>query len=243
MATARERAYERIRARIFSGKYPPSFQLREEELGADLRMSRTPVRQAIRQLADQGLVTIRSNHRSYVSDVTESQFEQTFDLLAFLEGYSAGLAATHISDEDLRKLRRLVDEMGRLVASRPNNHREFLANNYEFHQTIHAASGNHTLHKLLGGIVEFPHSLYLKFGQINASHNPKSVVQHGQIVEALERRDPEFAAAQMRMHLESVRRSFRELWSQYEERNGHEAQAPGRSRRPNLRKGRTYAEA
>lgn len=219
MTTARERAYERIRAKIFSGKFRPGFQLKEEELAELLGVSRTPVRQAIRQLADQGLVTIRSNHRAYVADVTEAQFEELFDMLSFLESYSAGLAATRISAEDVDHLRKLCDDLERAVRERPRAYQEFLDINHAFHDGIHRASGNEQLYDLIGRIIEFPHNLYLKFGQINAEHNPASVVQHRNIVEALATGDRAFAELQMRAHTESVRRAFRQLWSDYDSRS------------------------
>ena len=96
-----------IRNAIFTGKFPPGYQLKEEELAQQLDVSRTPVRQAIRSLADQGLVEIRANRRSYVTDINEVQFEELFDLLSFLESYSAGLAAAKISDEAIARLKEL----------------------------------------------------------------------------------------------------------------------------------------
>ena len=57
MSTARERAYQKIRTRILDGTFPPGHQLKEEELAAEYHVSRTPIRQAIRQLADDGLIT------------------------------------------------------------------------------------------------------------------------------------------------------------------------------------------
>lgn len=218
MATAHERAYERIRARIFSGKFPPGFQLKEEELADLLGVSRTPIRQAIRQLADQGLVTIRSNHRAYVAEVTEAQFEELFDLLSFLESYSAGLAATRITPDEVKQLRDLCDKLERTVREAPKAYQEFLEINDAFHHCIHRASGNQQLYDLICRIIEFPHNLYLKFGQINGEHNPTSVIQHRAIADALARGDREFAALQMRAHAESVRRAFRQLWNDFDNR-------------------------
>lgn len=215
MATAHERAYERIRARIFSGKFPPGFQLKEEQLAELLDVSRTPIRQAIRQLADQGLVTIRSNHRAYVAEVTEAQFEELFDLLSFLEGYSAGLAATRITAEEIQQLRNLCDQLEHTVKERPRAFREFLDLNDAFHRGIHRAAGNEQLYDLISRIIEFPHNLYVKFGQINEEHNPTSVIQHRAILDALASGDRDFAALQMRIHTESVRRAFKQLWGDH----------------------------
>ncbi|MGA1370180.1 MAG: GntR family transcriptional regulator [Pseudomonadales bacterium] len=216
MKTAHERAYERIRARIFSGKLSAGSQLKEEELAALLGVSRTPIRQAIRQLADQGLVTIRSNHRAYVAEVTEAQFEVLFDLLVFLESYSAGLAATRITPDEVKHLRDLCDELDRTVQDSPQAHKAFLDINDAFHHYIHKIAGNQQVYDLICRIIEFPHNLYLKFGQINAEHNPTSVIQHRSIVDALARGDRGLAELQMRIHTESVRRAFRQLWTEFD---------------------------
>ena len=61
MTTANKLAFERIRNAIFAGKFPPGHQLKEQELAEQLQVSRTPIRQAIRSLADEGLVEIRAN--------------------------------------------------------------------------------------------------------------------------------------------------------------------------------------
>ena len=103
MPTAKQRAYEKIRKSIFSGTFPPGSHLREEELARVCKASRTPVRQAIRMLASEGLVTIGANKRCYVSNVDETHAEEIFDLLAFLEGYSAGLAAERIGKQMPRR--------------------------------------------------------------------------------------------------------------------------------------------
>ena len=225
MTTARERVYDKVRTRIFSGKYPPGFQLKEEILAEELSVSRTPVRMALHKLANEGLITVRSNHRTYVSDVNEAQFEEIFELIVFLESYSASLAAQRISTEDLARLRKLVDQMEKLVNEKPADHRAFLENNAQFHSLIHASHGNQKVKEVLDRVVNFPHNLYLKFGQINAAHNPKSVLQHRAIVDALASGDPEYAALQFRAHTESVRRAFRELWSQLDDKSAQIAVA------------------
>ena len=70
--------------------------------------------------------------------------------------------------------------------------------------------------ELLNRIIQFPHNLYLKFGQIPDWHNAKSVIEHQQIIEALESGDRPFAEIRMKAHTESVRTAFRELWSREE---------------------------
>jgi DNA-binding GntR family transcriptional regulator len=210
MTTAKQKAYERIRNAVFAGTFPPGFQLKEEELAHEFDVSRTPVREAIRSLADQGLVDIRSNRRAYVADLNEVQFEEVFDLLAFLESYSAGLASTNISKDAIAKLRELNAAMGETAA--PEDNRKFLELNAEFHNLIHEFSQSNKTQELLQRIIQLPHNLYLKFGQIPDWHNAKSVIEHEQIIDALESGEQSYAEICMRAHTESVRRAFRELW-------------------------------
>ena len=217
MPNANRRAYEKIKAGIFSGRYPLGHQLKEEDLALACGGSRTPVRQAIRRLADEGLVVIRPNKRSHVTEIDEAQFEQMFDLLSFLESYSAGLAALNMSAEDIELLKELNDQMGQLIATDPSANDQFLNLNAKFHHTIHRASGNGKLLEILEKVVNYPHNLFLKFGQINADHNPRSIDEHRDVVEAIEKGDKDYAALAMRVHTEAVRRSFRELWSRDKE--------------------------
>ncbi len=210
MATAKEIAYELIRNSIFSGKFQPGHQLKEEELAGLLNVSRTPVREALRQLADQGLIEIRANRRSYVADVTEAQFEELMDILSFLESYSAARAATRISKEELDELKQINAEIEKAVDDDPH----FLQLNSRFHRAIHRAAGSHKLYELIDRIIDFHHNLYFKFGQIPARHNPLSVTEHQNIIEALEDGDEEYAALMMKAHTESVRRAFRHYWSE-----------------------------
>lgn len=210
MATAHARAHERIRNAIFAGRLQPGQQLKEEELAAQLSVSRTPVRHAIRSLADRGLVEIRANRRSYVADVNEAQFEELFDLLAFLEPYSAGLAAQSVSAQTIARLRELNAAMAATEA--PADNRRFLKLNADFHNLIHEHAAGNKVHELLTRIIDFPHNLYLKFGQIPDWHNPKSIVEHNQVIEALESGDRTYTELMMQAHVESVRHAFRQLW-------------------------------
>ena len=90
----------------------------------------------------------------------------------------------------------------------------FLQLNSKFHRAIHRAAGSHKLYELIDRIIDFHHNLYFKFGQIPARHNPLSVIEHQNIIEALEDGDEEYAALMMKAHNESVRRAFRHYWSE-----------------------------
>jgi len=208
--TARENAYHKTRKAIFLGHFPPGHHLKEEPLAEFCGVSRTPMRQALRMLVDEGLVTIGENKRCYVSDVTEAHSEEIFDMMVMLEGYSARLAAEKITDEQIETLRDLHNQMVELVKNEPSNDEAFLVLNSQFHRTIHSASGNNNLIDMIGKIVDYPQTIYLKFGQ--RSENETSLFQHAAILSALENRDADFSERQMQNHVETIRRQFREIW-------------------------------
>jgi DNA-binding GntR family transcriptional regulator len=210
LPTTKQRAYDKIRKSIFSGAFPPGFHLREEELAEFCKASRTPVRQAIRMLASEGLVTIGSNKRCHVSDVEETHAEEIFDLLVFLEGYSVGLVAMRITPEQVQVLREIIAAQKQLVETRPDDDRAFLDLNSKFHRALHDCSGNRRLIGLIAGIVDFTQSLYLKLGR--ATESKPQVLQHEAIVDAVASGDRAYAQLMMQVHIESVRREFRELW-------------------------------
>ena len=214
MTTAKETAYNKIRNAILVGDFPPGFQLKEEELSEFCNVSRTPVRQAIQRLSDEGLVTIRENRRSYVTDLTETEFEEAFDLAVMLESYSAGLAAERISDEELEELQALEDKMEKLKDDSANNYRKFLELNMDFHNMIHRATRNKSLFDMIQRVPDVANTVLLKTG--NRKSLKRALIDHRNIIQALVERDSEMAKLQMRIHIEDNRRSMRGLVSSAE---------------------------
>ena len=214
MTTAKETAYNKIRNTILVGDFPPGFQLKEEELSELCNVSRTPVRQAIQRLSDEGLVTIRENRRSYVTDLTETEFEEAFDLAVMLESYSAGLAAERISDEELEELQALEDKMEKLKDGSANNYRKFLELNMDFHNMIHRATRNKSLFDMIQRVPDVANTVLLKTG--NRKSLKRALIDHRNIIQALVERDSEMAKLQMRIHIEDNRRSMRGLVSSAE---------------------------
>lgn len=211
MSTAHQQAYEKIRDAIFSGEFGPGYHLREEELTEFCQTSRTPIRQAIRSLEREGIIVFRSNRRSYVPDIDEKDAEEAFDLLAFLESYSAGLAARKIVPDQIEKLKRIQERFDRQVAKNRTAERPMLEINGEFHHAIHEASGNAILQEMIQKASGLTLNLYFKYG---LTGDPEGAIQeHWEIINALEQNDYEFTTLQMRLHVESVRRVYRKFWA------------------------------
>ena len=221
MTTAKERAYDVLKSRILSGELESGFQLKELELADELGVSRTPARQAIKRLASQGLVVIKENRRSYVAEYSAEQFAQVFDVLVFLEGYSAALAAERVTGEQIEHMRQLNAEMAKCDTNEKSGRSRFLALNTEFHAAIHKASGNDRICEMIVSLIEFTRFLFVKHGQIDTAASAAAIRQHDDIIAALEHRNPELVRLQMQLHRESVRQGFSSLWKavEYDQRN------------------------
>ncbi len=210
MTTAHHKAYIKIKSAIIDGEFGPGFHLKEEDLTKFCQTGRTPIRQAIRKLEKEGLVVFRENRGSFVPDIDQSEAEQAFDILAKLESYSATLAARRISDSELSNLKKIMERFDNFTDGDQESSLEALYINNEFHQAIHAASGNLLLQDLIKKTTGVTFNMYIKH-QING--NPKTASQeHWEIIHALENRDETHVSLLMNLHVESVRRVYRDFW-------------------------------
>lgn len=100
----RGRVFTEIREAILSGKYEEGEELREVNIGKDLGVSRTPVREALRQLELEGLVRVIPNKGAYVTGITSKDIQDIFVIRSYLEGLAAAWACEHISEEQLAEL-------------------------------------------------------------------------------------------------------------------------------------------
>ena len=214
-STAIKTAYNAIFEGIIQRTYLPGYHLREEVFSEILNISRTPVRQAIRQLAAEGLVDIKENRRSYVKDVSEENIEIIYDILANLESYSVGLVASRITPSQLDNIKRIQDQLEGVPAGDEQN---FLALNARFHDGIHSLSGSRALQSWLKPILNYPLLCYLKAGQ--HTENETAARDHREIIKALETGDPTYAALRMRVHIESLRIEYRGLINSQKTENG-----------------------
>ena len=190
--------------------------MRERQLAEELVTSRSPIRHAVARLVNEGLATLRSNNRTYVSDVTIEQLEQMYDVMAMLESYSTGLAALHITDEQLAELDHISEQLAAACQRRTYSANLILELNSRFHKAIHFASGNDKLNEIVLQVVDFPQTVYLKFGDSGPAYSEPSIEEHRLIVDALRRRDRGLAELRMKVHSESVRRQARDKWEQHD---------------------------
>ena len=206
MSKAQDKAYDYIKDQIFAGNFVPGYHLKEEDLADACDVSRTPVRQAIRQLADEGLVTIKSTGRSHVVDVSDEHVDEVYDIIRMLESYSAGLSALRATEDDIAELKAIEAELENLKDYDADNHRAFLEINSRFHKKVHQINNNPRLYDLIQRVVDLPQGFYLKMEQ--PTENETAIDHHRRIITAIEAGDRELAAMHMALHIETVRREF-----------------------------------
>ena len=104
----RGRVFNRIREDILSGHYKQNEELKENTIGQELGVSRTPVREALRQLELEGLVNIIPNKGAYVTGISEKDIHDIYVIRSYLEGLCARWACEHIDEEKLQELEEVV---------------------------------------------------------------------------------------------------------------------------------------
>ncbi|HEY6644426.1 GntR family transcriptional regulator [Povalibacter sp.] len=204
---ASDLAYTTVRDRIVRGIYLGASRITEQEIADSTGVSRTPVREALRRLQAEGFVRVTANHGAIVTDLTEQDITDVFDLRALLEPYGAARAAQVITPEGVGELRGLAEEQHReSIARSPGFSVRIRELNNSFHQVLHGFSGNPRLTAMLPVLMAAP--LVLKaFETYKPSELLRSVSHHLEIVSALEVRDSEWAASIMRSHIQAARRS------------------------------------
>ncbi len=215
MSKASDRSYQQIRDMVLKGVLKPGDQLKEEELAEQCGVSRTPVRDALQRLETEFFV-IRENGRCYVPDWSLEDMEDLFSLRAMLEGYAAARAAERLSPANLERLRKYHVGIGIAIGADQKNAtpdiETFLSHNREFHRIILEASGSARLAVLLTKLVEQPIVLRTAFSydqeDLRRSHS-----QHGELLLALENRDPVWARAIMTAHIQRALHVFNETQS------------------------------
>lgn len=198
----------RLRTMLVEGQIAPGAKLNERELSAQLRVSRTPLREAIKLLAAEGLVDLLPNRGAVAVKLTEADVVNTFELLATLEGMSGELAAQRITDEELAELRALHYEMMACFARRDLS--GYYRINARIHTAINDAARNPVLASTYRSINARVQSLRFRTNQ-NEAKWKNAVAEHERMVEALAAHDAAAMRTLMIQHLNRKRDTVLEL--------------------------------
>ena len=197
----REAAYEKLKRALTEGHLPPGARLSEPELAELLGVSRTPVREALMRLAQEGLVELLPGRGARVRELTPEEVHEVYVVRAALEAEAARLAATRHAPDDLAALAAAQAE---LEALPPEDVAAQTAADARFHAALVAASGNRELERLF-------HQLDAKLAlarrySSDENQSPKTLAEHRAILEAILAGDPDRAAAAARAHIERFER-------------------------------------
>ena len=206
IASVVDQVYEAIRERITSGSLPRGARVHQEDLAVELGVSRTPVREALRRLAAEGLVEMRTNRGARVADIDQGGMRGAYDARLVVEPGAARLAAARRLAEPLARMRAAVAAQRRSLRS---VERSFEANR-EFHLALVAASGNDYLLQLVERlwVARIGATIYER--QVETQERMVlDVREHEQILEAIEAGDGRRAESLTRRHLaDAMKRSL-----------------------------------
>ncbi|GAB4362987.1 MAG: GntR family transcriptional regulator [Deltaproteobacteria bacterium] len=183
--TLREKIVETIRSAIVNGQLPAGTRVAEPDLAERFGISRTPIREAFRQLESEGFITVIPRKGAVVASFSAKDVSDFYDLKALLEGYAARLAAKKLTEKELTRMEAVNRQMETAAAKR--DLRKVLVLHNEFHDIFLKACGNEKLHSIVQGMVmQFQrYRLVLAMpGKIEGS-----VRQHREIVQAFRKQD------------------------------------------------------
>lgn len=205
MAAATEKAVARVRRFILEGHLEPGARLQEVDLAAQLGVSRTPIREALRALSSEGLVEILPNRGARVARWSVKDLEEIYELRVMLESHAAQRAASRMSSAELVVLTELCEQM-EACAHRGSNHDlvELSELNSLFHRCILNAADNPRLTMMVASVVQVP-LVMRTFVHYSPEALAHSMGHHRELVAALRAGVPEWAGSVMRSHIIAAR--------------------------------------
>ena len=197
-----EAIFQKLRSLLVEGAIAPGSKLNERELAERLHVSRTPIREAIRRLAADGLVELIANRGAIAIQLSLADVIHTFDVIAQLEGYSGELAAKNISNATLSELEALQYEMMASYARRDLS--SYYKLNLGIHHLINQAANNPVLSQLFTQVNARIEALRFRSNQ-NGVKWEKAVEEHQEMIDALKARDSERMRKVMIQHVMNKR--------------------------------------
>lgn len=190
-----EEVAELLRQRIFSRELAPGSWIDELKLAEEYGISRTPLREALKVLAAEGLVTMKVRRGAYVTEVSEKDLTDVYQLLSLLESDAAGVVATQASDAQLLEL----SELHQALTQAENDRERFFELNERFHMRLLELANNRWRNQVVADLRKVMklnrHNSLFKSGRVH-----ESLQEHADLMEALIRRNADQAVERMRTH-------------------------------------------
>lgn len=194
-----EEVAELIRQRIFSRELEPGSWIDELQIAKAYGISRTPLREALKVLAAEGLITMKVRRGAYVTEVSEKDLRDVYHLLSLLESDAAAVVAQTASPSDLKKLQSLHSDLEAAGKPGKKKHDKFFEVNEAFHMCLLELAQNKWRDQMVADLRKVMklnrHNSLFKTGRIT-----ESLKEHQAIMAALNAKDPVATAARMREH-------------------------------------------
>ncbi|WP_457632880.1 GntR family transcriptional regulator [Oceanithermus desulfurans] len=196
----REAAYERLKRRILEGVLRPGARLSEPALAQALGVSRTPVREALQRLSQEGLVELRPGRGARVRVLSPREVEEVYEVRALIEGEAAARAAGRCDEAGLHRLEAALDA---LETADPDDYAAQIAADERFHALLVAASGNRVLEQVFHDL-DAALALTRQFSR-DLNQTPETRAQHRAIVSAIRAGDASAARAAAEAHVQAFK--------------------------------------
>lgn len=199
-STLREWAYGQVRAMIVSGEMAPGADIHESRLATRLDISKSPLREALRQLAQEGLVIATGQKGSRVAELAPEDIGEIYSLRQYLEALEVRLAAERITPQQVAELRANVDAMERAMAG--GEVRAAAALDVEFHLALAHIAGHRRLLRMQEALqADMQRLVIYQFEHFGHVAESSAIQKHRAIIDALEAGDGDQAEREMRSHL------------------------------------------
>ncbi len=217
--TLTQQAYQRIRNGILSGTLANGNRLTEDYLAQALGISKSPVREAMNRLENEGLIVIKPRRGAFIRSFSPRDVDEIYDLREALECHLVrNLKLTATAHQ---KLTHAVQKA--FQALERSDRRQYISSDMEFHSILARCSENSRLRQVLENMYGQLVVLRLRTYQLTGQH---STLQHRRILNALRRRDNALAEKLMAEHIREVRARLLEFMRQQDRKRGHTAPAP-----------------
>ncbi|MCM2296144.1 GntR family transcriptional regulator [Rhodoferax sp.] len=194
-----EEVAELLRQRIFSRELEPGSWIDELKIAQDYGISRTPMREALKVLATEGLVTMKVRRGAYVTEVSERDLADVYHLLSLLESDAAGVVAQRATAAQMAELQALHQELEEAARPEQQDRQRFFEINERFHMRLLEIADNRWRNQMVADLRKVMklnrHNSLLKTGRIG-----ESLDEHRAIMAALAARDPQLCTQRMQTH-------------------------------------------
>ncbi len=192
-----EAVAERLRERIFARALEPGSWIDEQKLAAEFGISRTPMREALKVLAVEGLVTMKLRRGAYVTEVSADDLAQVYHLLALLESDAAAQVAAAATPAQRAELQAIHDRLETQVRQRD----AFFATNEQFHLALLRIAGNRWAQQIVADLRKVM-KLNRQLSLLKQGRLEDSLAEHRAVMAAIARRDADAARTLMRAHFD-----------------------------------------